>query len=69
VPIEPFRDPVLAANPNVRLIVTEHGGHCGFFGPSGNGHDGYWAERMIVSFAEEVCGQSAARGPRAAAGM
>ena len=55
VPTEPFRDPKLVANPNVRLVVTTHGGHCGFFGTAENGDDGYWAERMIVSFAEQVC--------------
>src|SRR6185436_7905890 len=30
VPSASFRDPVIAANPNVRLIVTKYGGHCGF---------------------------------------
>ena len=56
VPTEPFADPALTSNPNIRLIVTEHGGHCGFLSPSnGAGDDGYWAERAIVDFAVK-CG-------------
>jgi len=52
VPAASFRDPVIAANPNVRLIVTKYGGHCGFLAESnGAGDDGYWAERQIVDFA------------------
>ena len=30
VPAEPFRIPALTSNPNVTLVVTKHGGHCGF---------------------------------------
>jgi predicted alpha/beta-fold hydrolase len=51
VPVEPFRDPRLAANPHIRLALTRHGGHCGFLGDAVNGDDGYWAEERIVSFA------------------
>ena len=29
VPVEPFADPALASNPNITLIVADHGGHCG----------------------------------------
>jgi predicted alpha/beta-fold hydrolase len=55
VPVEPFRDPRLTGNPHIRLIVTRHGGHCGFIAPSRNGDDGYWAEQQIVEFARTVC--------------
>jgi uncharacterized protein len=55
VPTAPFRDPALAANPHVRVIVTRHGGHCAFVGdPANPDDDGYWAERAIVGFAKEV---------------
>jgi len=55
VPTAPFHEPALARNPNVRLVVTRHGGHCAFVGePSGFEDDGYWAERAIVAFAREV---------------
>jgi predicted alpha/beta-fold hydrolase len=51
VPLEPFRDPRLAANPNIQVIITEHGGHCGFVSDPAPGSDGYWAEEQIVAFA------------------
>ncbi len=54
VPVKPFRDPVIAANPHIRLVVTPHGGHCGFLSAANDSHDGYWAERQIVEFAESV---------------
>jgi predicted alpha/beta-fold hydrolase len=37
------------ANPNVRLIETEHGGHCAFIAEA-NGYDGRWAERRAIEF-------------------
>jgi uncharacterized protein len=52
VPARIFEDPTLTGNPHVTLALTEHGGHCGFLGPSeGPQDDGYWAERTIVGFA------------------
>jgi uncharacterized protein len=54
VPVEIFRNSALARNPNVRLIVTEHGGHCGFLEHASNGYDGYWAERRIIEFASGI---------------
>jgi predicted alpha/beta-fold hydrolase len=52
VPHQSFRNPALAGNPNIGLVVTKHGGHCGFLAaPDGEGDDGYWAERQIVEFA------------------
>ena len=51
VPVAPFADPALTSNPNITVVVTEHGGHCGFLGVPGNGDDGYWAEGAIVAFA------------------
>jgi uncharacterized protein len=54
VPVAPFRDPRLTGNRNIRLMVTKHGGHCGFLEAPHGGHDGYWAERQIVDFALDV---------------
>jgi predicted alpha/beta-fold hydrolase len=55
VPHESFGDPAIAANPNITVSVTRHGGHCGFLGSAnGEGDDGYWAERQIVDFAVRV---------------
>jgi predicted alpha/beta-fold hydrolase len=54
VPVEPFRDPAVTANPAIRLVITTHGGHCGFVARRVNGtDDGYWAERAIVDFVGE----------------
>ena len=54
VPVEPFHDPKLAGNPNITLVVTKHGGHCGFLAASHGEDDGYWAEQQIVDFAGRV---------------
>jgi predicted alpha/beta-fold hydrolase len=51
VPVAPFRDEKVTSNPNIEVIVTRHGGHCGFVTEATEGRDGYWAEEMIVSFA------------------
>lgn len=50
VPIEPFRDPALAGNPHVTVVITPHGGHCAFLEHADGDYDGYWAEREIVRF-------------------
>ncbi|MGH9315341.1 MAG: YheT family hydrolase [Vicinamibacterales bacterium] len=67
VPTAPFREPALARNPHVKLVVTPHGGHCAFVGdPTSPDDDGYWAERAIVAFAREITSarpSSAARTP------
>jgi hypothetical protein len=39
----------LRSNRNIRLIETEHGGHCAFLADA-DGYDGRWAERQIVEF-------------------
>jgi uncharacterized protein len=52
VPVEPFRDPKLTGNPNITVVVTKHGGHCGFLAErQGPDDDGYWAEARIIEFA------------------
>ena len=55
VPVQPFRDPALSSNPSIRLLITRHGGHCGFVSDPTGDSDGYWAEQQIVEFAERVC--------------
>jgi predicted alpha/beta-fold hydrolase len=54
VPPAVFRDPKLMGNPQLQVIVTNHGGHCAFVADARNGDDGYWAESMIVKFAQAV---------------
>ena len=42
----------IAANPQITLLETEHGGHCAFLAPSdrASGNDGYWAEHTALRF-------------------
>jgi hypothetical protein len=55
VPADAFRHPSLAANPHLTVVITEHGGHCGFLAESnGDEDDGYWAEQQIVNFARDT---------------
>lgn len=55
VPHQSFADRAIRDNPNVTLVVTRHGGHCGFLAePAGVDDDGFWAERQIVDFASRV---------------
>lgn len=51
VPAAPFRDPVVAGNPNLTVVITPGGGHCAFVERPGPDYDGYWAEREVVTFA------------------
>jgi predicted alpha/beta-fold hydrolase len=69
VPVEPFGDPAVTGNPAIRLVITSHGGHCGFVSrrmpPAahhrGNGaYDGYWAEKAVVEFGKQSSGTSRA---------
>jgi hypothetical protein len=53
VPVGPFHDPAVSANPNITLKITRHGGHCGFVGEADDYSDGYWAEEAVVRFARQ----------------
>jgi predicted alpha/beta-fold hydrolase len=59
VPSALFRDPRVTGNPYLRVILTRHGGHCGFVSDTVDGDDGYWAESRVVEFAREICGFNA----------
>ena len=51
VPSRQFRNPAVTANPAITVIVTGHGGHCGFLTKPSREFDGYWAEQCAVEFA------------------
>jgi hypothetical protein len=53
VPPEPFRDPLVTDNPHITMVLTKHGGHCGFVTEPANGSDGYWAEDTILRYVRE----------------
>ena len=41
----------ILANPNVTLVETKHGGHCGFLSAAHKpSDDGYWAESTLLGF-------------------
>lgn len=40
----------LIANPHVKYVETERGGHCAFLEETSNGDDGRWAERTLLGF-------------------
>lgn len=53
-PVDPLREPAVTGNPALEVVITRHGGHCGFIERCA-GHDaqdGYWAERQVVEFTE-----------------
>jgi len=54
VPPGPFRDPRVRTNPHLNVIVTKHGGHCGFAADANGNDDGYWAEARIIEFAAQA---------------
>jgi predicted alpha/beta-fold hydrolase len=54
VPTSPFRDPRVRGNPHITVVITPHGGHCGFLTESNNGDDGYWAETQVMRFARRA---------------
>ena len=39
----------IAANPNIKFIETEDGGHCSFLAER-DGDDGHWAEQQVLNF-------------------
>ena len=43
----------IAANPNIRFLETEDGGHCSFIGER-DGYDGNFAERAVVEFVSQL---------------
>lgn len=58
VPVEQFRLPEVAGNPNITVAITRDGGHCAFVadesacngGGEGMLYDGYWAEQTAIAF-------------------
>jgi predicted alpha/beta-fold hydrolase len=44
-PPEQFRRPEVTGNPNIRVLLSKHGGHCGFMSA-----DGFYAESTALKF-------------------
>ena len=54
IPAASFRDPALAENPDVLLVLTRHGGHVGFLSAPAAGEDRHWAESRVVEFCRRL---------------
>ena len=52
VPFSTFEREAIRENANIRLVASEHGGHCGFISEEG-GEERFWSEARIVEFCEE----------------
>lgn len=52
----------IIANPHMKLVETEHGGHCAFLAAASPTDDGYWAEStlhgFLASISESYSGQA-----------
>ena len=51
IPFSIYDAPQIRQNPNLRLLVTEHGGHLGFIGRSPHR---LWLDEAIMEFVSEV---------------
>lgn len=58
-PLVPYCEPTreaVEANPNMRLLLVKHGGHCGFFGAKAatslvwTDVDRWWAENRLIEY-------------------
>jgi len=56
VPYVSFLAAKVEANPCVRFLAPEHGGHCGFVS-RWSGAERFWAEERMVEFVEEQSGK------------
>jgi hypothetical protein len=52
VPPDVFQTVEVTGNPHITLMLTEHGGHCGFLAESDLTAGAYWAEDAIIRFAD-----------------
>jgi uncharacterized protein len=48
IPSSMFNTPAITGNPSINLVVTDSGGHCGFFQRRQNHEDHYWAENRLI---------------------
>jgi predicted alpha/beta-fold hydrolase len=60
IPFEMYSHPALAANPSIRLLTTEHGGHLGFL--QRRGLPRFWLDGTVLEFIESHLQTPAAVG-------
>jgi predicted alpha/beta-fold hydrolase len=66
IPVAPFGDERLRENPQIRLLLTRHGGHVAFCGVRQADEDRAWAENRAVEFFKRLArdGQDRAKAER-----
>lgn len=52
IPLAPFRDLAVTGNPHITVVLTRHGGHCGYVSAV-DGEERFWAEARAVEFCEK----------------
>lgn len=58
IPLDPFLDQGLDANPQIGLILTRHGGHVAFCGIGQPDEDRAWAENRAIEFFRRLAGDT-----------
>ena len=51
IPYRVYQDPAIAANPHIRSISTEHGGHIGFLARRG---PRFWLDPVVIAWMHEI---------------
>ena len=50
IPARIFNIPSISTNPAIQLVITRHGGHCGFVQRPRSDEDCFWAENRLIDF-------------------
>lgn len=53
----PLTRKILLANPNIRLVETQYGGHCAYLSET-PGNDIHWAELTVSRFVEQISAEN-----------
>lgn len=58
IPFAQFERPEVTGNPNLVVLAPDNGGHVGFVSANNEGDHRFWAETMVVKFADIITRQS-----------
>lgn len=67
IPHTMFDLPAIRTNPFIQLVMTRHGGHCGFFQRRQKNEDHFWVENRLIEFilapSKATCSTASCTGP------